>query len=141
MDHLGRLIDHVHLRVADVEASFRFYSAILQALGRSLTRDGSDFWSDELYVSPADDYISRIHLAFQASGEEDVRRFHAAGLGAGGRDNGAPGPRDYHPGYFGAFLIDPDGNNIEAVWHGETRRSADSISVERIGQPQPEPQG
>ena len=58
-----------------------------------------------------------------------VHRFHAAGLKAGGRDNGAPGERKYHPGYYAAFLLDPDGNNIEAVNHGPAKRSADAVVV------------
>ena len=59
-----------------------------------------------------------------------VDRFHAVALAHGGKDNGAPGLRPYHPGYYGAFVIDPDGNNIEAVYHGEARRSAPSVKVE-----------
>ena len=58
-----------------------------------------------------------------------VRRFYEAGLAAGGRDNGAPGERKYHPGYFAAFLLDPDGNNIEAVYHGPAQRSAESVVI------------
>jgi hypothetical protein len=58
-----------------------------------------------------------------------VRAFHEAGLSAGGLDNGPPGERHYHPGYFAAYLIDPDGNNIEAVYHGPAKRSADSVIV------------
>jgi hypothetical protein len=58
-----------------------------------------------------------------------VQRFHAAGLAAGGRDNGVPGERSYHPGYYAAFLLDPDGNNVEAVYHGPAKRSADAVVV------------
>ena len=79
--HFGRLIDHVHLRVSDLETSKRFYLAVV------------------------------------------------ASLGMGGRDNGSPSERSYHPGYYGAFVLDPDGNNIEAVFHGEATRSADSVVV------------
>ena len=71
----------------------------------------------------------RVHLAFQAPDRETVARFHAAGLSAGGTHNGAPGERPYHPGYYGAFLIDPDGNNIEAVYHGPAQRSAASVEL------------
>jgi catechol 2,3-dioxygenase-like lactoylglutathione lyase family enzyme len=71
----------------------------------------------------------RHHLAFQAGSREVVERFHAEGLAAGGRDNGAPGERPYHPGYYAAFLLDPDGNNIEAVYHGPAERSAPSVKV------------
>jgi catechol 2,3-dioxygenase-like lactoylglutathione lyase family enzyme len=118
-NHLGRLIDHIHLRVADLEKSRAFYQAILGALGRRFTSEGDDFFaSDELYVDAADGYTSRLHLAFQAADEKAVQSFHEAGLAHGGRDNGAPGERDYHTGYYACFLLDPDGNNIEAVWHG-----------------------
>jgi catechol 2,3-dioxygenase-like lactoylglutathione lyase family enzyme len=127
----GRLFDHVHIRVADIEASKRFYLAVLEAVGRRLGGEGEDyFWCDEFYVSTADEHgRSRVHLAFQAEDQETVKRFHAAGLGAGGRDNGAPGFREYHAGYYGAFLLDPDGNNIEATWHGPARRSAASVEI------------
>lgn len=71
-------------------------------------------------------------MAFQASDREAVHRFHEAALAAGGRDNGAPGERPYHPGYYSAYALDPDGNNVEAVHHGPTRRSADSVVVEPV---------
>ena len=72
---------------------------------------------------------SRIHLAFQVESREQVERVYRAGLSAGGRDNGQPGERHYHPGYFAAFLLDPDGNNIEAVHHGRAERSAPSVVI------------
>ena len=87
------------------------------------------FQADELYVDQADGYVSRVHLAFQAPDRETVDRFHAAALAAGGRDHGGPGERSYHPGYYGAFVLDPDGNNIEAVFHGASSRSAESVVV------------
>ena len=132
-EHLGRLVDHLHLRVADLAASRRFYRAVLEALGRldAFGEDEHAFWADELYVDRAAGPVSRVHLAFQASGEDQVRAFHEKALAAGGRDNGAPGLRSYHPGYYAAFVLDPDGNNIEAVWHGPTRRSTASVVVER----------
>ena len=70
-----------------------------------------------------------MHLAFQAADRATVDRFHAAGLAAGGRDNGAPGERSYHPGYYAAFLLDPDGNNVEAVYHGPGERSAPYVEI------------
>ncbi len=129
--HLGRLIDHVHLRVADLESAKRFYSAVIASLGRpgSLVAGDGYFHIDELFVDKADGPVSRVHLAFQAPDRETVAAFHRAALGAGGRDNGAPGERSYHPGYYGAFVLDPDGNNIEAVFHGEATRSAESVVV------------
>jgi catechol 2,3-dioxygenase-like lactoylglutathione lyase family enzyme len=134
---LGRLIDHVHLKVRDMTASRRFYDAAFDALGLPKTEGGEDFfYVDELYVSsaqpPSQPVTSGLHLAFQAPSQEAVHRFHAAALAAGGRDNGAPGERDYHPGYFGAFAFDPDGNNVEAVYHGPVKRSAPSIVVMRV---------
>ncbi len=71
----------------------------------------------------------RHHLAFQARDSATVDAFHKAALAAGGTDNGAPGERPYHPGYYGAFVLDPDGNNIEVVYHGPARYSADSVKV------------
>ena len=132
--HRGRLIDHVHLIARDVAASRRFYDAALGALGRKVEGAGEGFfWSDELFVSSdamATTGASHVHLAFQAADRAMVDRFHAAALAAGGRDHGKPGERaQYHPGYYGAFVLDPDGNNIEAVFHGKAERSAASVEV------------
>ena len=108
--HFGRLLDHVHIRVSDLEASKRFYAAVLGSLGRELGGEGEGyFWADELFVSDDAMPTTRLHLAFQAPDRETVDRFHAAGLEAGGRDHGAPGERDYHPGYYAAYVLDPDG--------------------------------
>jgi lactoylglutathione lyase len=126
--HKGRLIDHVHLRVRDLEASRRFYWAALEALGLPWGGEGEGwFWADELFVSRDETASGPVHLALQAADRAAVARFHAAALAAGGRDNGAPGERPYHPGYYAAYVLDPDGNNIEAVHHGPTRRSAASV--------------
>ncbi|MGH6894392.1 MAG: VOC family protein [Dongiaceae bacterium] len=132
--HFGRLIDHVHLKVSDMAASRGFYDAVFGALGLPATQGGADFFfADELYVSPAQPpsqpLTSGLHVAFQAADRDAVHRFHAAALAAGGRDNGAPGERSYHSGYYGAFALDPDGNNIEAVFHGSVERSAPSIVI------------
>jgi len=134
--HLGRLIDHIQLIVADLGASRRFYEAIFAALEIPPSGSGDDyFWYDELYVSTPDSpaaqgrLTGRHHLAFQARNRDMVDAFYKAGLAAGGRDNGAPGERSYHPGYYAAFLLDPDGNNIEAVYHGQAARSAPSIKI------------
>ena len=129
--HLGRLIDHVHLRVRDLEASKRFYRAALEAVGREITRNAEGFFiADELFVSADAEPTERLHLAFQAPDRETVHRFHEAALAAGGRDNGGPGERRYHPGYYAAYALDPDGNNIEAVYHGPATRSASSVVIE-----------
>jgi catechol 2,3-dioxygenase-like lactoylglutathione lyase family enzyme len=134
--HQGRMIDHVHLRVRDLEASKRFYRAVLQAVGLGLTRESEGaFVADELYVSDDGEPTSDLHLAFQASNRETVERFYEAALAAGGRDNGAPGERRYHPGYFAAYVLDPDGNNVEAVFHGPSTRSADSVVVTPVVTP------
>jgi catechol 2,3-dioxygenase-like lactoylglutathione lyase family enzyme len=127
--HFGRLIDHVHLVVSDLDASKAFYRAALQALGREISgEDEGYFYADELFVSPGGN-LSHVHLAFQTQSRDDVHRFYQAALGAGGVDNGAPGERQYHPGYYAAYVFDPDGNNIEAVYHGSADRSAASIVV------------
>jgi catechol 2,3-dioxygenase-like lactoylglutathione lyase family enzyme len=134
--HRGRLIDHLHLVVRDLAASRRFYEAVLAVLEVPVGGSGEDyFWADELFVSSADSRAAlgkltgRHHLAFQARDHAMVDAFHKAGLAAGGRDNGAPGERPYHPGYYAAFLLDPDGNNIEAVHHGPAQRSATSVKI------------
>jgi catechol 2,3-dioxygenase-like lactoylglutathione lyase family enzyme len=132
----GRLIDHVHLVVRDLAASKRFYGAVFEVLGVPLGGEGPGFfWADELFVSTADspaaagNLTGRHHLAFQASDRASVERFHQAAVSAGGKDNGPPGVRKYHPGYYAAFVLDPDGNNIEAVFHGPAARSVDSVRI------------
>jgi catechol 2,3-dioxygenase-like lactoylglutathione lyase family enzyme len=131
--HQGRLLDHVHLRTADLETSRRFYRATLEALGLGFTFESeSAFSADELFVSGDGDPTSGLHLAFQAADREAVARFYDAALEAGGRENGRPGERDYHPGYYSAYAFDPDGNNVEAVFHGPARRSAPSVVIEPL---------
>jgi catechol 2,3-dioxygenase-like lactoylglutathione lyase family enzyme len=128
--HRGRLLDHVHLRVRDLEASKRFYRAAVEALGLSLTFEtDSAFLVDELYVSADGEPTSGAHIAFQAADHDSVQGFYDAALAAGGRDNGPPGERRYHPGYYAAYVLDPDGTNVEAVFHGPSTRSAVSVVV------------
>jgi catechol 2,3-dioxygenase-like lactoylglutathione lyase family enzyme len=126
--HRGRLLDHVHLHAADLGASQLFYGAILKELGVEVISDDWHLNADELWID-GEKSSTDVHLAFQASDRETVERFHKAGLAVGGRDNGKPGERDYHPGYYAAFLLDPDGNNIEAVYHGPQERSAASVII------------
>ena len=132
--HYGRLFDHVHLRARDLPQTKRFYRAVLGALGAKLTGDDDkhlacdELWIDALGEDTAS--ATHVHIAFQTPDRATVDRFYQAGLAAGGRDNGAPGERKYHPGYYGAFLFDPDGNNVEAVFHGEGRRSTPSVTVD-----------
>lgn len=134
--HRGRLIDHLQLVVKDLPAAKRFYAAVFEALEIPMGGEGDTyFWADELFISTADSEAAagvltgRHHLAFQAKNRAMVEAFHRAALASGGRDNGAPGERQYHPGYYAAFALDPDGNNIEAVYHGEAQRSAPSVNI------------
>lgn len=125
------MIDHTGVNVGDFEASRRFYAAALAPLGyelvlefdASVTGSGSvagfgepgkpDFW-----IVEGEPNTPRIHVAFRADTRREVEAFYDAALSAGGRDNGAPGLRpQYHPDYYGAFVLDPDGHNIEAVCH------------------------
>lgn len=114
------MYDHVGLRIAKLAASVRFYRAVLTPLGHVADASGTGFgpagrpmlWLHE----QADAGAHGVHLAFAADSRAAVDHFHRAGLEAGGRDNGAPGLRgDYGADYYAAFLIDPDGNNVEAV--------------------------
>ena len=118
------MIDHMGLSVSDVARSRTFYEHALAPLGYApiLVFDEAigfgvppkpDFW-----LSAGDPGMPSLHVAFRAATRADVDAFHAAALSAGGRDNGAPGLRThYHPDYYGAFVLDPDGHNIEAVCH------------------------
>jgi catechol 2,3-dioxygenase-like lactoylglutathione lyase family enzyme len=118
------MYDHVGLKVKDVAGSVRFYEAVLAPLG--LVLDAQDkSWAGLgpkgapalwLYQVDRKASASGTHVGFSAPDRSAVDRFHAAGLGAGGTDNGKPGVReDYGPTYYAAFLLDPDGNNVEAV--------------------------
>ena len=131
--HTGRLIDHLHLIAHDLHKARVFYQAVLEALGRRIEGETDEaFWSDELYISgpePVTHGKTHVHHAFQAADRDAVTRFYSAGLATGGRDNGAPGERHYHPGYYAAFLVDPDGNNVEAVHHGPSERSTDAVTI------------
>ncbi len=126
--HRGRLIDHLHLRTRDLPTSAKFYAAILDALGVPYASDADHFSADELWIDEGGP-LAHCHLAFQTPDRAMVDRVYAAALAAGGRDNGAPGERDYHPGYYACFVYDPDGNNVEAVNHGPMTRSADSVVI------------
>lgn len=132
---MGSYIDHVDIRVSDIDASKRFYEAALEALGLRVTQTrpdpnggaeigfgaaaGTEFAIHEPTDSPGQDTITTgAHIAFSAADESAVHAFHEAAVGHGGRDIGAPGPRPvYSEGYYGAFVLDPDGNNVEAICH------------------------
>jgi predicted lactoylglutathione lyase len=119
---MSSMIAHASLAVSDYKKSKSFFERSLAPLGyRSNMEHGeaagfndgknTDFWiSRETTVIPT-------HLAFEAKSREQVEAFYQAALASGGKDNGAPGYRDYWPGYYAAFVLDPDGNNIEAVWY------------------------
>jgi catechol 2,3-dioxygenase-like lactoylglutathione lyase family enzyme len=117
------MYDHIGLKVGNLDASVRFYAAALAPLGYVLcSRDdsGAGFGpkgEPALWLYPHKGQTSAgAHVAFRAPDHAAIRKFHSEGIKAGGRDNGAAGPRaDYSPSYFAAFLIDPDGNNVEAV--------------------------
>ena len=116
------MIAHTTLAISKYRKSKAFYSAVLKPLGYKNNmefgqsagfNDGknTDFWiAKQKTVVP-------MHLAFQVRSRKQVEAFHEAALAAGATDNGAPGYRDYSPGYYAAFVLDPDGNNIEAVWY------------------------
>ncbi|MNZ26485.1 VOC family protein [Lelliottia amnigena] len=126
------MIDHTGFSVTHLEDSKRFYTRVLASLGHVIRHEipeaavgfgpaqsdegadpGGGFW-----ITQGTPSTPRMHLAFSAKSKEQVDAFHRAGLDAGGKDNGAPGYRpQYHPGYYAAFVLDPDGYNIEAVYH------------------------
>jgi len=117
-------IDHLWLRVRDPRASRSFYATIAPSAGIELAYDAADrvrFRGEDYSFSLVGDerqLSEHVHLAFTADTDAAVRDFHAAALTAGYRDNGAPGERAiYHPGYYGAFVLDPDGHNVEVVNH------------------------
>ncbi len=115
------MIAHTTLHVSDYLKSKAFYSEVLAPLGyRNNMEEGeaagffdganTDFWMIRAHVVPT-------HLAFEAKSRQEVEAFYQAALAAGATDNGGPGYRDYWPGYYAAFVLDPDGHNIEAVWY------------------------
>ncbi|MEK6275584.1 MAG: VOC family protein [Actinomycetota bacterium] len=116
------MIDHVTIRVSDFEASKAFYSTVLAPLGYdppwSDDEQRAADWGD-ISISQDDKPLSEnVHIAFAAKNREEVDAFYRVAIEAGYRDNGPPGERPiYHEGYYGAFVLDPDGNNVEAVFH------------------------
>ena len=120
------MIDHVSIKVKDVEQAKAFYEAALAPLGyaRGIEYPGGmqllvEGEPGDVWVAPLPEGAEAVptHVALRAADAADVDAFYEAALAAGGTDNGAPGPRDYHPGYYAAFVYDPEGNNIEAVIH------------------------
>ena len=120
------MIDHVRIKVKDVEQAKAFYEAALAPLGyaRGIEYPGGmqllvEGEPGDVWVAPLPEGAEAVptHVALRAADAAAVDAFYEAALAAGGTDNGAPGPRDYHPGYYAAFVYDPEGNNIEAVIH------------------------
>jgi catechol 2,3-dioxygenase-like lactoylglutathione lyase family enzyme len=124
------VIDHISIGVRDLERSRAFYLLALAPLGFTEQAAWQDGARDTIFgLDDADDFAisleyppagASVHIAFAADSREQVNAFHAAAITAGGIDNGPPGVRtEYSPGYYGAFVLDPDGNNVEAVFHEE----------------------
>jgi predicted lactoylglutathione lyase len=126
----GRLFDHVNVKVCDIQKSKNFYRPVVEALGHAFSYEESNFFCiDEFMVSESREASQAIHLAFQAESAAAVKLFYQAALGNGGRSIGAPGESNIHSGQYSAYVLDPDGNNIEAVYHGPLLRSAAYIVV------------
>lgn len=119
----GRMIDHLWIRVADLQAAKAFYERVGPFGGFSLDNERPDRVqfrspSDSFSIVRADEPTEHLHVAFETHENATVDAFHRELTAAGFDDNGPPGERDYHPGYYGAFVFDPDGNNVEVVNHG-----------------------
>jgi catechol 2,3-dioxygenase-like lactoylglutathione lyase family enzyme len=138
------MIDHTGFNVSDLDRSKAFYSKALAPLGYTLSLEieemsagfatpheegddpGGDFW-----IALGEPQTPRTHVAFRAASQKEVEQFYKAALKAGGTDNGPPGERPhYHPGYYAAYVHDPDGYNIEAVFHGAEAESAEPAKPE-----------
>jgi catechol 2,3-dioxygenase-like lactoylglutathione lyase family enzyme len=121
----GVMIDHTGIGVSDFERSKAFYEKALEPLGYHVIMEipavGAGFGippKPDFWVSSGAPQVPPVHVAFRADTRAEVDAFYQAAIAAGGRDNGAPGLRPhYHPNYYGAFVLDPDGHNIEAVCH------------------------
>jgi catechol 2,3-dioxygenase-like lactoylglutathione lyase family enzyme len=127
-------IDHVKLPIGDLAASRAFYSAALAPFGYRLVYDGESSLgfgtgdggedNEPFALERGEPPSTGTHVAFTATSTSQVDAFHTAALAAGGRDNGEPGERPYGGYYYAAFVVDPDGHNIEAVYHGPGDRRA-----------------
>jgi catechol 2,3-dioxygenase-like lactoylglutathione lyase family enzyme len=128
------MIDHISLRVRDLAAAKEFYKKALAPLRYEVIMEfpdaigmGADGKPD-LWITPGGIEGATTHLAFRSRDNATVDAFHDAALKAGGSDNGPPGPREYHADYYGAFIHDPDGNNIEVVCHGALLNKAENVA-------------
>jgi catechol 2,3-dioxygenase-like lactoylglutathione lyase family enzyme len=118
------IIDHIALAVSEYHRSKQFYSKALAPLNVSLLMEFDNaagfgkHEKPEFWLGARAGATRPVHIAFAAENREQVKKFHEAAIAAGGKDNGPPGLREiYHPNYYGAFVLDPDGNNVEAVCH------------------------
>lgn len=118
------MLDHITISVADYHVSKEFYRQALAPLGYSVIMEFDEAvgfgakGKPEFWIRQGDPTRPPVHVAFKSLDEAKVKKFHAAAIEAGGKDNGAPGLRpEYHQSYYGAFVLDPDGNNVEAVCH------------------------
>jgi predicted lactoylglutathione lyase len=122
---MNHIIDHVGIKVRDFEKSKTFYNAALAPLGVALSMEFPNVggWGrgkkPELWLAGTGEEVkATVHICLEAGSREEVDAFYKAAIAAGGKDNGPPGIREmYHPGYYGAFVLDPDGHNLEAVHH------------------------
>lgn len=126
------MIDHTGISVSNYEKSKKFYEDALKPIGYKMLMEVPREYTDgvgvcgfgeepkpDFWISEGQPNKPHVHVAFRVSSQKMVDEFYAAALAAGGRDNGKPGPRPhYHEKYYGAFILDPDGHNIEAVFHG-----------------------
>ena len=117
------MFDHVEIPVSDLGTSAAFYSLVLEPLGIQPTSSSTDAVELGALVLVLRAPRERLHLAFIAESRGAVEEFHRRGVGAGYRDNGAPGLRDYAPDYFAAYLLDPNDHNVEAVYRSPETRS------------------
>lgn len=134
---MNEIIDHVGLSATDFERSRAFYTAALGALGirelsnfseRGESHVGYGKTSPSFWLGSGKIHRGEAHIAFVAASPAEVEAFYVTALANGGRDNGPPGLRPhYHPGYFGAFVLDPDGHNIEAVFHGSAHQGEGDV--------------
>ena len=124
----SRLFDHIQLKVKDINRSKNFYRPVIESLGLSLSyENGKSFCIDEFLVTESNYPSQSMHLAFRAEHPVAVKMFYEAAILNGGMCNGAPGAKDHHLDCYSAFVIDPDGNNIEAVFHGPMYRSMSNV--------------
>ena len=136
-DNVPRMLDHVSLRVQDYDKALEFYKAALAPIGYSLIMEFPGFaglgekGKPDFWITKTDKTCNPTHVAFRAD-RKLVDAFHAAAIAAGATDDGAPGPRDYHPSYYGGFVLDPEGNHVEVCCHeapGAAKFASDTITA------------